>query len=230
MSAAIWILRPRALARGGFGFRAARPVVMRNISAPLYLFPAGLLDVLTQQLPVLLIATWFSSQLAGQFGLAWRVLLFPVSLISAAAGQVFFQRASKIWPAQDELRAFMLATWKVLAGLSIAPTFILMLFAPEIFTTVFGRQWKEAGAIAQVLAPMAFAMFVSSPTSAVVLLLGMQKTSLKFGMAFLCYRVASIYIAVAAGDLRLGLQVWVVCELVAIFMYNVLMLQRMERT
>jgi len=67
-------------------------------SAPRYIFPAAVLDVVTMQLPVFLMIAWFGREEAGQFSMAWRMLALPISLVGTAVGQVFLQRFSNLWP------------------------------------------------------------------------------------------------------------------------------------
>lgn len=79
------------------GVRAA---ARRHLDAPRFLWPAAMLDTVTQQLPLLLVAAWFGAELAGQFSLAWRVLALPALLLAGAAGSVFYQRfAATLGPA-----------------------------------------------------------------------------------------------------------------------------------
>ena len=85
-------------------------------AAPKYLLPTALLDVGTMQLPIVLITAWFSTEAAGQFSMAWRLLALPTTLIGSAVGQVFFQRFTQAWPDIVEARKLLFKTW---IGLSL---------------------------------------------------------------------------------------------------------------
>jgi O-antigen/teichoic acid export membrane protein len=207
---------------------AMRNVAKKHSAAPKYLLPTALLDVITMQLPVLLITAWFSSEAAGQFSMAWKILALPMALIGGAIGQVFLQRFSQVWPDAQSARRLLFRTWKILALVGVLPTILVMVFGEQFFTWVLGNAWGGAGRMASVIAPMLLAILVSSPTSGIFLVLGLQKYSLFFGTAFIVYRTGCIYFGVLNNSVLHGLAAWVVCELVAISAYNLIALKRVR--
>ena len=198
-------------------------------SSPKYLLPTSLLDVITLQLPVLLISAWFSSEAAGQFSMAWKMLGIPSALVGAAVGQVFLRQFSEIWPDARAARQLLFKTWKVLGLVGLVPTVLVVLFGEELFGWVLGEAWRGAGTIAMVIAPMLFAMLISSPTSGTFLVLGLQRYSLFFGIAVLIYRPICIWFGLIADNLMLGLTVLVIVELIQITIYQLLVVQRMYK-
>lgn len=209
-------------------FRRVTVAAYRYRDTPKYLLPAALLDVATLQMPVVLIAAWFGGELAGQFGMAWRLMALPTSFVGMAVGQVFFQRFSAGWPCVDSSRRLLFNTWKILFAVGIVPTGLVMSFGPEIFSWVLGGEWRKAGEVAAVIAPMIFGMFVSSPTSMAFLVMGLQRYSLRFGMAFILYRSACLYVGYVLDDLLRGLLLWVFCELITIFIFNKIILLKLK--
>lgn len=208
--------------------RTIRDIAIKHDAVPKYLLPTALLDVVTMQLPVLLITAWFSSEAAGQFSMAWKILALPMALIGGAVGQVFLQRFSHVWPDAQAARRLLYGTWKVLALVGVLPTVLLMTFGEQIFTWILGDAWSEAGNIAVVIAPMLLAILISSPTSGIFQVLGLQKYSLFFGVAFIVYRSICIYWGVRNDSVLYGLAAWVVCELAAISAYNLIALKKMR--
>jgi O-antigen/teichoic acid export membrane protein len=209
-------------------FSAITAVAVKHYRAPAFLLPTALLDVFTMQLPVILITAWFTSEAAGQFSMAWRILALPMSLIGGAIGQVFFQRFSQAWPNVIAARNLLFGTWKVLAIGGLLPTITIMLFGEQLFGWILGEPWRQAGKIAVIIAPMIFLMLISSPTSSTFIVLNLQKYSLLFGAAFLFYRIASIYTGSFFNSLPIGLVTLVLCELVAIIIYNMIVLFRIK--
>jgi O-antigen/teichoic acid export membrane protein len=203
-------------------------VAIKHISAPKFLLPTALLDTVTQQLPVLLITAWFTSESAGQFSMAWRILAIPSSLVGSAVGQVFLQRFVNVWPDAVAAQRLLFRTWKTLFLVGVVPFLLVMLFGQQFFTFVLGPAWSESGRIAAVIAPMLLAMLISSPTSGIFLVLGLQRLSLFFGAAFLIYRTLCIYLGLRFGNIYYGLAVWVFCEWLAIFSYNRIALRKMR--
>ena len=73
--------------------RDALPATARvHRAAAQYLLPTAMLGVVTLQLPVFLVSAWHGVEAAGQYGMSWRILATPSSLIGAAIGQVYYQR------------------------------------------------------------------------------------------------------------------------------------------
>ncbi len=223
------LIKLRAM-RGHLSRQIMRAVATKHSLAPKFLLPTALLDVITMQLPVLIITAWFGSGAAGQFNMAWKMLALPAVLIGSAVGQVFVQRFAVAWGEnQQAAKAILIRTWKSLIVVGVAPTILVIIFGEQIFVWLLGESWSEAGHLATILAPMLLATFVSSPTSGIYLVLGLQKYSLYFGVAFLVYRSACIYLGVINGEVKYGLAAWVICELIAIFIYNKIALAKMEK-
>lgn len=189
---------------------------------PKYLLPASAIDVITLQLPVLLIAVWFGQALAGQFSMAWKLLMMPMSLIGSAIGQVFLQRFAIAIANKKEARSLLIRTWSILLVLGIPPLSIILFFGDDIFNLVLGANWSEAGRISSVLAIMVLFMFVSSPTSGTYLVLGLHKFNLIFSVFSLITRSASLYYGFLTNDIFLGLILFVVFEVIQTTLYQAL--------
>jgi len=216
--AAIWLGRSAALLWQTSHVKAVA-VVHKN--APRYMLPAALLDVVSLQMPVVLIAAWFGAGEAGQFSMAWRLLMLPMALVGGAIGQVFMQRFSNLVTSPMLAGDLIKRSWLILLLIGFLPFLSMFLFGDIVFYIFLGDEWSGSGEVAKVLAPMAFAMFVSSPTSGAFIILGIQKYSLLFGAASLIYRPVSLFLGYYFGDVYLGLMVWVVFEILQIFLYQV---------
>lgn len=201
----------------------------QHSSSPKFLLPTSLMDVVTLQLPILLITNWFSDELAGQFNMAWRIMTIPITLLGASIGQVFYQRFSQSWPDERAARKLMQKTWTALALFGALPTVILMFFGQPVFSLLLGSSWEEAGSIAEVLAPMMLAILISSPTSGSYITLGLQRYSLYFGIASVIHRTACLYWGAVTGNLLAGLVAWALCEIATICIYNLVALQTIRR-
>jgi len=87
-------------ARDGREWRRLRQLARRYRRFPLVLAPSGVLNVMGLQLPVVLIAYWYGSSVAGWMGLTQRVLSLPVMLVGTAIAQVFPASRSRRVPAR----------------------------------------------------------------------------------------------------------------------------------
>lgn len=158
------LLSPEA--RDGRRRGSLRRLAKRYRRFPLVLAPSGLLNVLGLQLPVVLIAYWYGSEVAGWMGLSQRVLSLPVTLIGTAIAQVYLGELARA--AHNDLararRLFYLVS-KRLVLIAIAIGVAVVALGPPIFELVFGSQWVTSGTYAQALAFGLTAQLVAVPVS-----------------------------------------------------------------
>lgn len=204
------------------------PVAREHKTAPLFLLPTALLDTVTLQLPVILIASFFSTDTSGQFSMAWRLLALPISLIGMAIAQVFYQRFSNAWPDAAKARALLFNTWKFLFMAGIIPTIIVIVFGKQIFALALGNAWTEAGVIASILAPMLFVSFIHSTTSVTLIVIGKERLGILFGLAVLIYRPLCLLVGFYYGNLRLGLTLFMILEIVQMCVYQYIVLKGIQ--
>ncbi len=214
--------------RGPWTAGALRAAANTHRAAPQFLWPSALLDTFTQQLPMALAVLWFSTEVAGQFSLAWRVVAAPALMLAAAVGTVLYPRLARLVDQPMAARALLLKVWRTALLVGAVPALLLLLAGGPLFAWLFGPTWREAGLLAGAMAPMLLAMAASAPTSGALIVLGLQRWSPVFGMAMLMYRPAALALGAWKGSLVLGLFAWAVCEIVAIVLYNRLILRRLR--
>lgn len=151
----------------------------------------GLFNVLSIQLPVILLSALFGPTMTGFYALGLRVIHTPLALFGNAIGQVFFSEAS---PARREgrlaevvekgfSRLLPLGCWLLLP---------LAVTAPETFSLIFGSQWRTAGCYAQMLVPWLLLVFVNSPLSTLTTVLERQGGELIFQSSLLFVRLGAL--------------------------------------
>lgn len=198
-------------------------------SAPKYMLPTALFDVLTMQLPVVLISIWFGSTLAGEFSLAWRVLFLPMSLVGVAVGQVFYQRFACVWPDARASLALLIRVWRVLAILGLLPLIVIFFYGENLFSVVFGANWSNSGKMAAFMAPMLFMSLIHSPTSTAAIVLGVQKNVLYISLIILIYRPLSLYVGWKFDDIYLGLSIFVIFEIFQMIFFQIMIYKEIKK-
>ena len=129
-----------------------------------------------------LISYFFSEMILGFYSRTFRILQVPASFIGGSISQVFFQKASIIYNDRGDLKQ---AVKKVLFSLSLIsiPIFtLIMIFGPEIFSFVLGKNWRIAGEYARILSPWICLNFIISPVSQIPLIVNKQKQVLLFSL------------------------------------------------
>ena len=130
--------------------------------------PASLLNVLSLQMPYVIIPAIFTSAIAGMYFLVFRVLMLPIALIGESMMEVFRSRAMEDLKEYGTCRPLFIKTLLSLTVIGLPPALLLILFGQEIFAFVFGEDWREAGLYATILAPMALFRLACAPLGGVL--------------------------------------------------------------
>ncbi len=125
-------------------------IMKKNKQFPLKNGISSLLNILSNQLPTVLLAAFFGDIYLGLYALVLKVLNMPVTLIGRSISQVFFQRISEIVAEKKQEYPFIIKMIIRLFLLGILPVIIMFLFGEQMFAFVFGEQWRAAGKIASV--------------------------------------------------------------------------------
>ena len=152
----------------GFNRVKQYALIRRYRKFPFLGSPASLLNILSLQMPYLIIPAIFSSAVAGLYFLVFRILMMPISVLGEAMLEVFRNKAMESLEEHGTCRPVFIKTLSSLVMIGLPPTLLLMLFGAEIFAFVFGEEWREAGLYATILAPMALFRLVCAPLGGVL--------------------------------------------------------------
>jgi lipopolysaccharide exporter len=175
---------------------AMKRALLRHRKFPLYSTWSALLNVGSWQLPVFMMALFFSPVVVGFYALGFRILQLPMRLVGTAIGQVFVQRAARartegtLGPLVEDLLQRLLV-------IGAFPMFALTLAGKDVYVVVFGGEWAEAGLYTQILSPWAFMWFISSPLSQLYYVVEKQE----FGFFFNAVLFASRFLSLGAGGI-----------------------------
>jgi O-antigen/teichoic acid export membrane protein len=151
---------------------------------PLLMVPASLINVLSHQMPIIVLPLIFSSAVAGLYFLAIKVAMVPTYFLGTAILEVFKNKAQDDLRRIGSCRAIFIKTGLLLFSIAVVPALLLFFFGPTLFSFVFGPEWREAGEYAKILAPLALVQFVCSPLSYVLILRGKLFFDLKTQILF----------------------------------------------
>lgn len=154
--------------RPGFNLLKNLALIRRYRKFPFLGSPAGLLNILSLQLPYIIIPVIFSSAVAGLYFLVFRVLMMPISLLGESMMEVFRNKAIESLDKHGTCKPVFITTMRFLIIVGILPALLLIIFGQELFAFIFGEEWREAGFYASILAPMAFLRLVCAPLGGVL--------------------------------------------------------------
>jgi O-antigen/teichoic acid export membrane protein len=153
-------------------------IAHRYINFPRYLIFAHLLNSASFQSPNILLNMFFGSSTAGFYMLTRRVISVPMSIVARAIGDIFRQEASHEFIHKGQCIKVFYKTLKLLFLIAVLPFTIFYFIAPDLFAFIFGEQWRIAGKYAQILTPMVFFQFITSPLSLMFMVAEKQRLDL----------------------------------------------------
>lgn len=177
----------------------------RHKRFPIYSTWSALLNSTSQQMPVLILAFYFSPEVVGYFALGRAVLGLPMSMIGTSIAQVFYQKAAEAHSRAGDLPRVVEEVFKRLVSLGIFPVLLLTLIGEDLFIVFFGERWAEAGVYVQILAIWIFFQFISSPISTLFSVLEKQSYGLFFNIVLLGSRAVSLIFGGMTGDITFTL-------------------------
>jgi len=136
----------------------------------IFQFPASLVTVATNYLPMILIPFFFSVKEAGVYFLVFKVVMSPISIIGLSFLDVFKVKAQESISDAGNCREVYLTTLRSLVLIGSLIFISLYFFSDVLFNIVFGDSWSSAGVIASIFAPLAAVRFVAGPLSYILIL------------------------------------------------------------
>lgn len=131
-----------------------------------------LLSTSAVAIPQVAIARLYGGDVLGQFALVLATVFLPSSLLGAAIGHVYYQRAAKEWGEGSPFFALWRDMVHKLLMIGVPVYGAVALLSELAYPLVFGEQWHLAGEFGVWMAGAAFVSFVSSPMDRSCLVVG----------------------------------------------------------
>lgn len=167
---------------------------------PLYRAPQEFVTAGSQNLPVVVLAAFFSPATAGLYTLCRLVLGMPSQLIGASVGNVFYPRITEAAKRGEDLERLIGRATAALFAVAVVPYLLVVLFGPALFGLVFGVEWREAGAFARWLALASFSTLLNRPAAQALPLVGAQRFNLVLSIVSIAVRIAGLLVGIALFD------------------------------
>ncbi len=166
--------RPRLL----FAWSALRPVMRYSLNLASF----NVFFYVAQNVDNVLIGRYLGSESIGWYDLAYRLMTFPMQVISAVFGKVMLPFYARL---QDDMAQFRRAFVRVARAIAFV-TFPMMLglfAAREAFVlAVFGPQWAPVTALLAVFAPIAALRSIQTSTGSIFMATGRTDLQLSWGV------------------------------------------------
>lgn len=184
---------------------AVSETLRKNLEFPRVNAPHALIDGLRETGFQAVFALGFGAAATGFYSLGVRVLRAPASVAGAALSQVLFGRFSRDRREARSSRSLLLRMVGLLALIS-APVFLaIAFFGPELFSFVFGPEWRVAGSYARIMAPAIWVSFAVAPAATLPVVAGRMRGAFRFAVADLAIKGVSLAIGLATGSAAIAL-------------------------
>ena len=193
----------RALLLKSISRRSMIAGLKRYYKFPLYNTWAGLLNSISWQLPTFMLSSFFSSTIVGYYALGNTIIRLPMNLIGGSIAQVFFQRAAEA-KKRGEISSFVKSVFERLVTYGLFPMLLISFIGKDLFVTIFGENWSQAGVYSQILSLYMFFNFIAAPLGQLFSVLEKQEVAMItnvilffvppwFPMAWRVYRKRDLY-------------------------------------
>lgn len=206
-----------------------KDTMKENKSFPLYSMPQGLLASASLNAVPIILGSAFGIVVAGQYWLAYRILLAPIALLGGAYRQVLHPVFSNI----NTLTKVKVETAKkhtVYFFILLIPIMLFcFIFLEKIFTFIFGKDWSQAGAFASWLVLCFSLDIIKVPSISIIHALKLHKKFLIFEIFLGFFRVLSLFFSLQFNDPTLSIVIFTSINLILTFILIYLVLYRWVR-
>jgi len=178
----------------GIDWRTLKRTAVEYRRFPIYSVPEALLNAVSTQVPVLIVAAALAGPQAGFLMLALRVLGLPMGLIGSSVAQVYLAEApSKL--REGDLGPFTRRAMLSLFKAGGPPLVAIGAISPLVFPFVFGEEWRPAGWMLAWMTPWFILQFVASPISMLLHVTGHQITAMVLQALGCALRIGAVMAA-----------------------------------
>jgi O-antigen/teichoic acid export membrane protein len=159
---------------------------------PLYSASQNVINSLSLGLPVLLLTHFYGLAVTGAYAFAVRITWAPVALVMGSLRQVLFQKASETHHRGGNLVTLYLKLTVGLFGLAIVPTLVLLIWAPQIFSWMFGTPWTASGEYSRSLVLWYLVVLCNLPAVLFARIIRIQRTLFVYNLVLLAMRTLTL--------------------------------------
>ncbi|MEA2017884.1 MAG: oligosaccharide flippase family protein [Campylobacterota bacterium] len=178
-------------------YRLIRYILLmkRYINFPKHMLISNMTNNLSANMPIIILTSNFGLAFSGFYSFVQKVFGIPLNVIGNSFSEVFRQKASNDYIQNGNCIDAFSSVFKKLFLISFIPFFIFYFVAVDLFSFVFGENWRVAGEYAQILTPMFFIKFITMPISSVALFANKTIVDFWWQLGFLAVAVVGYLIS-----------------------------------
>lgn len=161
----------------------------------------------------------FSLTEVGYLELTQKLLMIPSALIASSVSKVVLQRVAKASANNISFYKELRIVFFILTAITIGFSVIIVFFAPQLFSFVFGKEWLNSGYYARILIFYTGVSFVISPLGQV--LIGLKKFKLNSSWEIIKFVfIGSLYF-VEFSDINNYLKIFSIINILLYLLYGI---------
>ena len=143
-----------------------------------YQLPTNIVGSIKNQLPTILIRTFFGTEILGYYSMTVRVMTVPITFLATAMGKVFFQQIAEMKRKGKKIGEYVYANVVNTMKVGIIPL-ILILGIGDVLTVWFlGEDWEMAGVFIRIMVVQNFFNFQMNTMTGFSSVIGKQNYAL----------------------------------------------------
>jgi O-antigen/teichoic acid export membrane protein len=159
---------------------------------PVYSASTNMINALSQGLPIFLLTHYYGIATAGAYAFGIRILSAPMELVLRALRQVLYQKAAETHNDGRSIFSLYVKFTGGLFALGLVPALIMIIWAPPIFSWIFGAQWHLAGIFARGIIIWLVFMFSNLPATICARIVRMQRQMFLYNLVLLVLRTLAL--------------------------------------
>jgi len=191
---------------------------------PVYNASTGLLNGLSTSAPIFFLSFYYPESIVGYFAIVEKVAMAPLGFISVAVSQVNLKKVVDLVNHGQCIECYLYKVSGVLLLITFFPFVILTMYAPELFSFVFGEKWFMAGQFAQILIPAIALRFIVSTLSTTLGATKNNKIGAIWKIVYFISTILVLSIYAPQGNIDVTLKAYVINEIVLAILYYVAIL------
>lgn len=156
--------------------------------------PSNITMKVKNQIPTLLIKSFFGTKMVGYYSITVRLLQIPISLLASAIGRVFFKTITDMKRTGKDISQYVYNNMIKVMKIAVIPMIFLLLIGDYAVVIFVGDEWKIAGDFLRILALQNFFMFLTQTVQGLSVTLNKQKYSMIFYIAQSVTFIGSLFV------------------------------------
>ena len=187
-----------------FSWNKCKELAVEYKKMPLYDLPAKLVNKASVNIPVLLLAYYFTKEDVGYFSMSITLLFLPMSFIGSAIGQVFYKKACVC--NDEQIARLGRNIFKFTFIIGLVPIILLVCWDEALFEFFLGKGWGIAGTYSLYLCLWVWCLFCFFALEPIFIVKNRQRLGMLLNMVMFVLRI----MAVIAGGYYLNSIRWTV--------------------